>query len=71
MNFKNIRPLHEGIPVAPTLEEMGRFCLPIACSMVRNLPAKISPIHMLKNDTLFNLLFVLIKINLIFEGASY
>ena len=55
--------------------EMGRFNFPTACSMVRNLPVKISPIHILKNVTLsmkysikiYNPLFVLIKINLMCE----
>ena len=62
--------------LAPTCEEMGRFNLPIACSMVRNLPVEISPIYM-KNDLVHDVLkskircFVLIKINLIFEGVFY
>ena len=39
--------------------------------MVRNFPVTISPIYMLKNDTLFNRLFELNKINLLFEGVFY
>ena len=41
------------LALVPTCGEMGRFNLPIACSMVRNLPVRISPIYMSKNDTLF------------------
>ena len=41
------------VQLAPTCRKMERFNLPIACSMVRKLPVKISPIHLLKNDTLF------------------
>ena len=44
---------HAQLSLTPTCRKIGRFNLPIACSIVRNLPVKISPIYMLKNDTLF------------------